>query len=49
MARTGSIKSVVVVGGLISALGFAIYPVIIKPKLHPKQYSKCDFFVQSVW
>lgn len=38
--RQSLIKSVAVVGGLISLLAVATYPVIIDPKLHPEKFRK---------
>ena len=36
--RQGIFKSVAVVGGLISLLAVATYPVIVHPKMHPEKY-----------
>ena len=36
------IKSVAVVGGLVSLLGLALYPVVIEPLLHSEKYIVSD-------
>ena len=38
--RQGIFKSVAVVGGLISLLAVATYPVIVHPKMYPEKYRK---------
>ena len=34
------LKSLLVIGGLVGLIGVAVYPIIVHPKLHSKQYSK---------
>ena len=34
------LKSLLVIGGLVGLIGVAVYPIIVHPKLHSKQYSE---------
>lgn len=34
------LKSVLVIGGVVSAIGFALFPIIVHPKLHPEVWNE---------
>ena len=37
------------IGGLVGAIGLALYPIVVQPMLDPSHYSRCHFLFFCVF